>query len=217
MHSFGARHIPEVCTGEYQINIATVLADAYAALEFLANHPRIDPERIGILGLSFGGRTALWTAHQRFYELYGDDNRFAAHLAFYPSSCYMQLADETMVSGAPMRIFHGEADDWTPIDQCQDYVARLKEDGVDIELYEYADALHSFDDPKTPLENRPLALSPRNCTFVEQDGYMIDVDTGQEAGIGSICVARGVTLGYNAAAEQQAVADVTAFLEEVFK
>lgn len=217
VHSFGARHIPGVCTGQHQINIATVLADTFAALELLADHPRIDSERIAILGLSFGGRTALWTAHLRFYEQYGDDNRFAAHLALYPSSCYIRLADETEVSGSPMRIFHGTADDWTPIDQCRAYVERLQDGGIDIEIYEYTEALHSFDDPTTPFMSRPLSLSPRNCTFVEQDGRILDPDTGQEAGIGSPCVTRGVTLGYNAIAEQQVIADVDVFLQSVFK
>jgi hypothetical protein len=51
---------------------------------------------------------------------------------------------------------------------------------------------------------------------VEQNGLIMDVDTRQEAGIGSTCVARGVTLGYNAAAEQQAVEDVETFLQSVF-
>jgi dienelactone hydrolase len=217
VHSFGARHIPGVCAGEGQINIASVLADAYAALDVLAANPRIDPERIAILGLSFGGRTALWVSHKRFQEMYSSgNNHFAAYLAFYPASCYLHLADETEVSGEPMRIFHGTADDWTPIGQCKAYVERLQQADVDIDLYEYPDAHHGFDFPQLPLHNQPSALSPGNCTFVEQDGLIIDTETGREPGIDSACVTRGVTSGYNAAAEQQAVVDVRDFLAATF-
>ncbi|MCB0035617.1 MAG: prolyl oligopeptidase family serine peptidase, partial [Anaerolineales bacterium] len=184
VHSFGARHIPEVCTGQYQVNIASMLADAYSALDTLAAHSRIDPSKIAILGLSFGGRTALWASHTRFQERYGSgENQFAAYLAFYPASCYIQLADETEVSGGPMRIFHGAADDWIPIEPCQAYIERLKTAGIDAALLEYPDSHHGFDDPQTPNITLPNVLSPETCTFVEQDGQIIDTDTGEEAGI----------------------------------
>jgi hypothetical protein len=59
VQSFGGRDIPEVCTGRHAINIASVLMDAYRALELLAAHPRLNPAQIAVMGFSFGGRTAL--------------------------------------------------------------------------------------------------------------------------------------------------------------
>lgn len=38
------------------------VADAEAALTFLARQPGVDPERLGLFGWSFGGSTALWLA-----------------------------------------------------------------------------------------------------------------------------------------------------------
>jgi dienelactone hydrolase len=217
VYSLGSRNIFEMCSGNAQINIASVLVDAYRALDVLAEHPRIDASRIAILGRSFGGRTALWVSHTRFQERYAtSENQFAAHLAFYPPSCYMQLADETAVSGKPMRIFHGSKDNWTPIDQCKAYIGRLQQAGVDIALYEYPDAFHSFDDPNSIFTEVPNALTPGNCNFVEQDGQIIDPETGQEPTVNSACVKKGVVVGHNAEAERQAVADVEAFLTGVF-
>jgi dienelactone hydrolase len=113
-----------------------MLADVYGAHHLLAAHPRIDPDRIGIMGLSFGGRTALWASMARFQEQYGKgDAPFAAYLAFYPASCYLHLDGETDVAGGPIRIFHGEADDWIPIGPCQEYIGHLQQAGVDADLF----------------------------------------------------------------------------------
>ena len=218
LHSFGARSIPEVCTGQHSVNIASMLADAYGALDLLAADPRIDASRIAIMGLSFGGRTALWASHARFRERYGKGAaQFAAYLAFYPASCYIKLADEERVSGGPIRIFHGAADDWIPIGPCKEYVARLRGAGIDANLHEYAGAHHSFDDAQSPGQRLPDALTPGNCTFVEQDGKIVDSATGRGAGIEAPCVSRGVSIGYNAAAHRQSVQDVQSFLSTVFR
>jgi dienelactone hydrolase len=218
VQSLGGRQIPEVCSGQHALNIASVLVDAYRALDTLAAHPRINPSQIAIMGFSFGGRTALWTSQVRLHERYGTPGRaFAAHLAFYPTGCYIQLAEETQVTGSPIRIFHGAADDWTPIGQCQEYVERLQDAGKDAALFAYADALHGFDNGYTGMAHIPDALSPRNCTFLEQDGKLIDVATGNEAALSSPCVSRGVTIGYNADAHQQAMRDVKAFLRTLFQ
>jgi hypothetical protein len=40
--------------------------------------------------IGFGGRIALWTSNVRFRVRHGKGNpSFAAHLAFYPASCYV--------------------------------------------------------------------------------------------------------------------------------
>lgn len=219
VQSFAGRNITELCSGRGNLNIASVLVDAYRALDLLAAHPRIDPERIAILGFSFGGRTALWTSQVRVHTLYGTPGRtFAAHLAFYPTGCYIQLSGEEQVTGAPIRIFHGSADDWTPIAQCAAYVDRLRAADQDVVLFAYADALHSFDNGYTTGKNRiSEAASPKNCTFVERDGILIDVATGVEASVSSSCVVRGVTVGYQAAAHEQSIRDLEAVLGSAFQ
>ncbi len=219
VQSFGARRITGICRGEGEVNIATVLADAYAALEYLESYPRIDPKRIGILGLSFGGRTAIWASSERFQARYNNsENQFAAYIGFYPASCYLQLADEEKVSGGPIRIFHGMADDWIPIAPCQEYIERMQQAGIDADIFAYPDATHSFDNPTNdPPVQLFSVLSPGNCAFVERDGQIIDPDTGKEPGIDSPCVIRGGSLGYNEEAYQKSIEDMQTFLEDVFQ
>lgn len=216
--SFRGRDVGEVCSGQENMNIASVLYDVYRGLDLMADHPRIDPTRIALLGFSFGGRTALWANQTRFRELYGSDNEFVAHLSFYPASCYLRLADEEAVGDAPMRIFHGTNDDWLPIEPCREYVERMQAAGKDVDLFEYEGAMHAFDDASQGLIPVLMLspLSPRNCAFFEQDGRMIDPDTGDVAGVGSTCVEAVVHAGFDADARERAVEDVTAFLEAVF-
>jgi hypothetical protein len=53
----------------------------------LSKHPRIDPERILVMGFSRGGRAAHWSAQKRFLAMHGPTGgqQFAGHIAFYPT------------------------------------------------------------------------------------------------------------------------------------
>lgn len=219
VNSFAGRGIPRACTGPHTISMASVLTDVYRARDLLAAHPRIDLKRIAVMGFSFGGRTALWASHPRFQQRYGSGpSRFAAYLAFYPTSCHIRLADEDRVGDAPIRIFHGAADDATIIGRCKEYVARLRNAGKDVALFEYAGAKHWFDN--ADLANRQTAtgvINFSNCTFLERDDKIIDAATGELAGMGSPCVVSEGSFGYHPEAHRQASADVQNFLRLLFQ
>src|SRR5215468_3122233 len=55
--SFFARGVSgsEAMTARPEQTWASAVADAFAALQLLARHPKIDPNRIAIVGFSFGG------------------------------------------------------------------------------------------------------------------------------------------------------------------
>lgn len=214
--SFEGRGVQNVCRGQQGVNQASLLTDLYRAVDALADHPYVDESRIAVMGFSMGGRSALWSAMERFQERY-DGRPLAGYAAFYPLGCYVQLESETDVTGGPIRIFHGMADDWLPIAQCEEYVARLVAGGVDIDLFAYENALHSFDDRGLPMEFAVAgALSPRNCRVVETDGVLTETTGGEPSTVNASCIERGATIGYNPEAREKAVADVTTFLSSVF-
>lgn len=214
--SFRGRGIGNICTGQETINVLSPVIDVFRAADLLDANPYVDGSRMAVMGFSFGGRAAIWSGFTRFRNAY-EGRAFSTHLAFYPSTCYIELADEDF-GPAPLRIFHGAKDNWTPLDQCEAMIGRLVEGGADAQLFAYPDAGHSFDDPGLAwgLEHLSVsAVSPRNCTFVEVDGEVIDQDTGGVAGVGSTCVETGVNFGYVPAAREAASADLTEHLKAV--
>jgi len=216
LDSFEGRSIRRVCSGSEGVNQASLLVDLFRAVEALESHDYIDGSNVAVMGLSMGGRTALWSAQERFQDQY-DGRPLAAYVAFYPLGCYIQLENETEVNGGPIRIFHGEEDNWLPISQCETYVDRMATGGVDIDLYAYPNAHHGFDD-RGLTEAFPVigALSPRKCVVVEKNGVLTETSAGGPVTAANSCVERGATIAYNAEAREQAAADLVAFLNSTF-
>jgi len=96
------------------------------SLGSLAQHPRIDANRIGIMGFSKGAVAAVYSSNQRFQKLYAPEGvKFATHVGFY-TPCNTTYRDDDKTTRAPIRLFQGIADDWVAIGPCRDYIARLK-------------------------------------------------------------------------------------------
>jgi dienelactone hydrolase len=214
---YGPRNIAETCTYREFINSASALVDAFRALEVLSTNPRIDPARIGIMGMSLGGQLTLTTSQVRFQERYGKGAAtFATYIALYPAGCVTRMIDEERVRGGMIRIFHGAADDWTLIGPCRQYIERLRRASVDAALHEYAGAHHAFDNPALTVTRLNAVRGTGNCTFEERDGKIVDTVTGLGP-MSSKCWSQGATVGYNADAHRQVKADIERILSELFK
>jgi dienelactone hydrolase len=218
LDSFTARGVTEICTGRTPVSIGSRLTDAYRALALLAAHPRIDARRIAALGFSHGGWVALWASQGQFERRFLRANvEFAAFAALYPAGCNARLLRETDMAPGRVRIFHGTADDWTPIAACRDWVARRAAAGRDVSLVAYEGAMHAFDVPFfAPPQRWRGVFNPGRCTLVEQPTGGFLADDGRPLSKDSPCVTRDATLGYSAAAHRQSIADVRAFLDESF-
>ena len=57
------------------------VADAYGARALLATHPRVDADRIGVIGFSYGGMAARFAMDERIREVLAPGERgFAAFI-----------------------------------------------------------------------------------------------------------------------------------------
>jgi dienelactone hydrolase len=201
--SFSGRGIVSTVNDQSQLDHLAMMVDAYRALAALAEHPRIDPNRIVVMGFSKGAVAAVYSSNQRFRTLYGPANvEFAAHIGLY-TPCNVSYRDDTKVTGKPIRLFHGIADDWVSIEPCRRYVARLKAAGADAVLTEYPGAYHAYDAffLKEPAKY-PQAQTTRHCLLAEGEaGTLVNTKTGARYDLNADpCVERGTTVAYDEAA-----------------
>jgi len=136
--------------------IIATLADVYGALEFLSNQPNIDPDRIAIMGFSFGGVLSMESATIPYTNLMtGGQMKFAAHIAHYPI-CWIYNhipgAEFMDLTGSPVLIQVGELDDYHAADTCPDLVQSLPEEVQDlVSLKVYRRATHGWDRLQPPM------------------------------------------------------------------
>ena len=218
LDSFTGRGVGEGVVPESRVSFLTMLVDAYRALELLSNHPRIDPSRIAIMGFSRGGRVAMYASLKRFQRMHGPAGvEFAAYLPFYPA-CWTTYIEDEKVSGGPIRIFHGTADNWTPIEPCRKYVERLRKLGKDVQLIEYSGAYHAFDAPGDFIRQFPNATGLGTCECEERPGgLVVNRATGEPWKPSDTCATKGTTIGGNPQARAKAIKIVKEFLTETFK
>jgi len=126
------------------------IIDGYGALELLSKHPRIDPARIGCLGISLGARGCLYLNVKRFQKMWGTPGlEYAASVPMYPP-CNVIFKEDDEITDTPIRIHVGELDTYLPFDSCVDYGERLRAKGKDVKVKVYPNAHHGFDaDPSS--------------------------------------------------------------------
>ncbi len=197
------------------------IVDIFRTLDILARHPRVDPDRIVLMGFSRGGQAALYASLNRFQKLWNKSGvRLAGYIAFYPD-CSTSYQTETDVVDRPIRIFHGASDDYDPVASCKAYVARLEEAKRDVVLTEYPDSPHGFDSGLYGFDANLVAANAqtvRNCHIREgEGGQLLNADTQQPFSYKDSCVELSPHVGGNPVTAEQARKAVVEFLRGLFK
>ena len=216
LNSFKSRGIKSTVGSQTEVTIATMILDAYKALEVLSNHPKISKNKISITGWSLGGGVTLFSAWLPLKNAINKNLSFASHLAFYPP-CFID-PESIEFSQSPIHILIGELDNWTPSQPCYELVEKLKNNAnIDITIYE--DSHHSFD------RNSPVIVNEKAYNFTEckfrltKDGnvlmnyFNIPMSNPflQKLGL-MFCVKRGINFGGNPVSREKSFVFANEFM-----
>lgn len=219
--SFGPRGVTTTVGNQRAVSTYSMVADALNALKLVASDPRVDPDRIGIMGFSKGGSTAFLAAFEPFRNaVIGPGPKFAVHLPFYRGCLY----DVDMpLTGAPVRELIGGNDDYTGVADCVAYADKRRAEGYDYRAIVYPGAHHAFNLSRAPF-HCSRCISFANCHWsITSDGRLLDRKTGLEytpdnrRRILGACIHRGTTVGRNDNAARRSRRFVIDYLGKVFR
>jgi len=141
----------------------TRIADGYGALELLSKHPRIDPKRIGCIGMSLGAKGCFYLNVKRFQKMWGTPGLdYAASVPMY-GACNVIFKEDDEITDTPIRIHVGDLDTYFPYESCVNYVERLRAKGKDVKIKVYPGVHHAF-------EAKRLVKSPDTVKVRRNDG-----------------------------------------------
>ncbi|MEM0953222.1 MAG: dienelactone hydrolase family protein [Pseudomonadota bacterium] len=206
-----------------------LIADAYAALTLLGSSPRIDAERIGLIGFSYGGMATRLAMDQRIKDALAPDvPPFALHIDTY-GPCFQDL-QSAAVTGAPVLTLRGTEDASNELPACLRREDELRQLGVEVTAKVYAGAGHAWENaaPRAMAESNPylagceLQYDDRGRAYYEGEplvSYQLDEPLAVRAADRITsglklrdCVGYGYIVGRDEATRNQAYQDIEDFL-----
>lgn len=140
-------------------------ADGLAALAWVAHQPWADAGRIAALGWSHGGSAVLAVTDVNQKDVKNQQLKsqlnFKTAVAFYPGCAESRKNDYR--PNAPLTLFLGADDDWTPPIPCMEMAKQLQAEKYAVGLNVYEGAVHDFDNPVGTVverKNIPSRLHP---------------------------------------------------------
>jgi dienelactone hydrolase len=217
--SFTGRGIVSTVADQSQLGRLNMVLDLYRSLAVLAADPRIDPDRIAVMGFSRGGQATLYAALKRFQKMWNPSGIDpAVYIALY-APCITTYIDDTRVTDHPIRIFHGRSDDWVEIAPCRAYFERLKRTAKDVQMIEFANTWHAYDYPSLPSHPAVVPYAQTtHCVLKEESvGTIINMATHEPFTYADDCLGKGAHVAYSAKATRATEEAVRILLERVYK
>jgi len=144
--SFAARGYTTVCNNATLVPYRDRAEDIFAAAYMLAARSDVRADRIGVVGFSHGGGTALDAAVdydklKPWRERLSSRGKIVAVVGFYPGCRETQDKDFIV----PVLIMVGDSDDWTPARYCVGRTGGVAQGVPPLRLEVYPGAFHDFD------------------------------------------------------------------------
>jgi dienelactone hydrolase len=173
--SFGARGLAASPDFWKALRVSTwaLLADAFAALRFLAGHPAVNPDAVGFIGFSWGGMASVLAAYEQVRTTFlGDsDLRFGGHVSYYGCSI-PRLADPT-TTGAPVLVMAGRRDANVSVPRTRQICDDLRRGGSDVDLRIF-DAFHQWDGKDEELRHVDFSLAGLKMTLTRDNRMVVE-------------------------------------------
>src|SRR6478609_3309943 len=217
--SFTGRGVRRTVADQTLVSAAQMEGDAFAALALLRSDKRIDPARIGVMGVSKGGGATLNAAiavRRRWRG--GFDPLFDLHVAICPGAT-AQHRDPTTLK--PIYFMLAGRDDYTPAPLAVEYAERMRAAGNrQIKVKVYSGAHHGWESLGPVFDIRDAENWSCCRNFIEDDGRHFVLAAGRampepeyQAWARIHCVTRGARAGGGTAElKARATADLLAFL-----
>ncbi|WJG10048.1 dienelactone hydrolase family protein [Aliiglaciecola sp. LCG003] len=185
VNSYAARGVTEQTP--YGLRVAIVsdadeATDAYGALKFLNQHPAINPNKIGVMGFSYGGMATRAALDERIHQnLAADVAPFALHLDYY-GPCHFDLKTAE-TTGAALFSLRGAQDKSNDLETCARLENSLREAGSAVGSTIFPTAGHGWEmaTPRQFVET----LNPAPCKQVLMDNGDWQLD-GQTIAVPSL-------------------------------
>ena len=194
--NFTGRSVVSADEDQGQVSTYSFYIDAFMTLEYLSKDPRVNIKKVGITGWSRGGMNSLAIAETRIRDaLVSEDLYFAASL---PRSVECRQSgyfrNPQPIKQTKIFMVNGKDDDASHAHVCEEYGAKMKAAGADIEVKTKPGWGHGFEANYEPEFEKGQEVW-HGCPdyYTEDDGM-----ANKDAKIDASCTTNdGYTIGGN--------------------
>jgi dienelactone hydrolase len=177
--SLGPRNVDTVCLGPRNgVNFARGARDALLAGKHVAALPYVDPQRVAVMGFSWGAMVSVVASSSEWAGALGEGFRFRAAVAMYPGCFTIRPQNAPAYEivqpdiDRPLLMLMGGLDTETPASDCASRLAPLQ-GRAPITSHLYPDATHCWDcrnlDGFTKIDARGSRVTYRYNEAVTRD------------------------------------------------
>lgn len=160
--SFSPRHIRSTVKNQDAVKAAAMARDALTVLQSLKDNPKIDVNRVAVMGFSKGAQAA-WISSLAVFNRPGE-KQFATAIMMYPPCTERRLSPKA--TGKPIHFIVGAKDRYDNPRNCFELEKQMKKFGAKTDLRVIPSAEHGWDVPGV-RHWQGYGQNFSDCTFVE--------------------------------------------------